>query len=350
VDYLLSSALTEGANIEKTVTEFNEALKIACNSTFPIHRASRNSTSHRSVSWWSADLTILRKRTNALRRLHRTTRNNDELREKRKTQYFGCKATYAATIRREKIRSWKEYRDVSTATNPWGAIYKIAAGKGNTMTQMSLRKPDRTLTADTKETLSLMMETFAPQDNRGDDNEYHKNIRALTEQPVNTTDDWEFTTPEIRNIIENMKTNRAPGEDGITSEIYNHAFKTVPTFITAIYNSCLKQGIFPTDWKKAKLIPITKPGREQSNEVSKYCPISLLSIGGKVLEKLMINRINHHIHTTEYLYKNQHGFRPQTSTIDAVKALIDYVEEGFSSGEVTVLVSLDVEGAFNSAR
>jgi len=68
-----------------------------------------------------------------------------------------------------------------------------------------------------------------------------------------------------------------------------------------------------------------------------------------VLEKLMINRINHHIHTTEYLNKNQHGFRPQTSTIDAVKALIDYIEEGFSSGEITVLVSLDVEGAFNLA-
>lgn len=83
--------------------------------------------------------------------------------------------------------------------------------------------------------------------------------------------------------------------------------------------------------------------------MSKYRPISLLNIGGKVLEKLMINRINHHIHTTEYLNKNQFGFRPQTSTIDAVKALTDYVEEGFSSGEVTVLVSLDVEGAFNSA-
>jgi hypothetical protein len=98
------------------------------------------------------------------------------------------------------------------------------------------------LTADTKETLILMMESFAPRDNRGDDNEYHKQIRALTEQPANTVDDWEFATPEIRNIVEYMK-NKAPGEDGITSVIYNHAFKRVPTFITAIYNSCLKRDI-----------------------------------------------------------------------------------------------------------
>jgi len=192
------------------------------------------------------------------------------------------------------------------------------------------------------------MDIFAPQDNRRDDNDYHKQIRALTEQPANTVDDREFTKQEIRNIIENMK-DKAPGEDGITIVIYNHAFKRVPTFITEIYNGCLKQGIFPTEWKKAKLIPIIKPGKERSYKVSKYCPISLLNIGGKVLEKLMINRINHHIHTNEYINKNQHGFRPQTSTIDAVMALKDYIEEGFRSGEVTVLVSLDVEGAFNSA-
>jgi retron-type reverse transcriptase len=63
----------------------------------------------------------------------------------------------------------------------------------------------------------------------------------------------------------------------------------------------------------------------------------------------MIHRINHHISTTENINKNQYGFRPQTSTINAVMALKDYIEEGFRSGEVAVLVNLDVEGAFNSA-
>jgi len=44
------------------------------------------------------------------------------------------------------------------------------------------------------------------------------------------------------------------------------------------------------------IIPITKPGKEGSDEVSKFPPpISLLGIGGKVLEKLLINRINHHV-------------------------------------------------------
>jgi len=47
--------------------------------------------------------------------------------------------------------------------------------------------------------------------------------------------------------------------------------------------------------------------------------------------------------------RNQYGYRPQTSTIDDVMTIKDYVEEGFRSGEVTVLFNLDVEGAYNSA-
>jgi len=116
-----------------------------------------------------------------------------------------------------------------------------------------------------------------------------------------------------------------------------------------MYNGCLKNGVFPEIWKKAKIIPITKPDTQNSQDVTKYRPISLLNTGGKILEKALINRINHHIHSTEYLKRNQCGFIPQTSTIDAIMALNEFVQEGFSKGEIAVTVSLDVEGAFNSA-
>jgi len=97
------------------------------------------------------------------------------------------------------------------------------------------------------------------------------------------------------------------------------------------------------------IIPITKPDTQNSQDVTKYRPISLLNIGGKILEGAWINRINHHIHSTEFLKRNQYGFIPQTSTIDAIMAVKEFVQEGFSKGEITVTVSLDVEGAFNSA-
>jgi hypothetical protein len=239
---------------------------------------------------------------------------------------------------------------MTTAPNTWNAIYNLAAGKRNTKTQITtLRKPDGSLTSDTKETLHLMLDYFTPEDKVREDSEYHKHIRAQTQQPTNKADDREFTIEEIMHAIECLDNKKAPGEEGITGAIYKHTFQVLPKSITAMYNGCLREGVFPKGWKRAKIIPIIKPGKEDRYNVSKYRPISLLNVGGKVLEKVMINRIKHHAHNNDYIHNNQHGFTPQLSTIDAVMTVKDFVEEGFSSGEVATLVSLDVEGAFNSA-
>jgi len=92
-----------------------------------------------------------------------------------------------------------------------------------------------------------------------------------------------------------------------------------------MYNGCLKNGIFPERWKKAKIIPIMKPHTQNSEDVTKYRPISLLNIGGKIMEKAPITRINNHMYSTEFLNRNQYGFIPQKSTTDAVMALKEFV-------------------------
>jgi hypothetical protein len=202
-------------------------------------------------------------------------------------QYFEGKAQYAATIKREKLRSWKEYCNITTAANPWNEVYKLAAGKKRHYSLItSLRKPDGSLTTDMEETVKLMLEHFTPEDNVQDDSEFHKQIRAQSQGIVNTPDDREFTLAEIRNAVESMNNKKAPGEDGITGEIFKQAFETFPKYITAMYNGCLRKGVFPKRWKRAKLIPIVKPGKEDSEEVTKFRPISLLNIEGKIMEKI----------------------------------------------------------------
>ena len=123
----------------------------------------------------------------------------------------------------------------------------------------------------------------------------------------------------------------------------------IDRYITAIYNDCLRRGVFPKRWKTAKLIPIVKPGKECSDEASKYRPISLLNVGGKVLEKLLIDRINHHVFSHDHMSKNQYGFTPQKSPTDAAMAVKGFVEEGLAAGEIIALISLDVKGAFDAA-
>ena len=45
----------------------------------------------------------------------------------------------------------------------------------------------------------------------------------------------------------------------------------------------------------------------------------------------------------------QYGFIPQKSTIDAGMAVKEFVESALVAGDIVVLISLDVEGAFNAA-
>ena len=51
--------------------------------------------------------------------------------------------------------------------------------------------------------------------------------------------------------------------------------------MTALYKACLREGVFPKRWKKARIITIVKPDKEGRDEVNKFRPISLLNSGGK---------------------------------------------------------------------
>jgi hypothetical protein len=91
--------------------------------------------------------------------------------------------------------------------------------------------------------------------------DHHKNIRRLTEQPIETFNDTNFSQKEVRQIIEGFDPRKAPGSDGITNNILTLVFASIPKTVTSIYNECLKRGYFPKEWKLAKIIPIIKPGK-----------------------------------------------------------------------------------------
>jgi hypothetical protein len=92
-----------------------------------------------------------------------------------------------------------------------------------------------------------------------------------------------------------------------------------------------------------------KPGKEECNDVSKYRPISLLNIGGKLLERLMINRILFHIYSNDLFNDDQYGFTPQRGTADAAVKVKNFIEESLKLKQCTVMVSLDVKGAYDAA-
>jgi hypothetical protein len=147
---------------------------------------------------------------------------------------------------------------VTSATNPWNAIYKMGAGKTKRATHIStLRLHDGSLTTNLQDTLLQMTQKFAPEDT-----EIHRQIRTLTRTPIDTEDNEEFTVQEVTNVTQDMGNKKAPRKDEIPNEVWKCVGAILLRYLTAIYNGFLKEVVFPKRWKKARIIPIFKPGKE----------------------------------------------------------------------------------------
>jgi hypothetical protein len=87
-----------------------------------------------------------------------------------------------------------------------------------------------------------------------------------------------------------LRSKKAPGHDLITGRIVKELPDIGMRAITHIFDSVLRTGYFPGQWKVSQIITILKPGK-QTEEVTSYKPISLLPILSKLFEKLFLTRI-----------------------------------------------------------
>jgi hypothetical protein len=187
----------------------------------------------------------------------------------------------------------------------------MAAGKTKRTAHITtLRQQDGSMTS-MQDTLLHMIKKFAPNDTQEVDTE--------------TQTDPSLYTDKVTNVVMGMGNKKAPGEYEIPNKVWKGVVAILPKYLTTIYNGCLKKGVSPKRWKKSKIIPIVKQGKEGSDEVKKFRLISLLNSGGKVLEKLMISKFNHHVYSREYMRDNQYGLRPQKSTVDAAMEIKNFV-------------------------
>ncbi|KAL0812203.1 hypothetical protein ABMA28_009578 [Loxostege sticticalis] len=97
----------------------------------------------------------------------------------------------------------------------------------------------------------------------------------------------------------------------------------------------------------AKIIP--KPGKDNYQQLSSFRPIGLINVFGKLLERLINNRLIHHLESTHSSASNQYGFKNQKSTVLAINSALDIIRTAKTNGEQVIAVSLDIRAAFDRA-
>jgi len=73
LDNELATQTKETCDTEKVVDKLQEAITTACNNSFRNAETNKKWTKYKSMPWWTQELTIKRKRLNALRRLSKNT-------------------------------------------------------------------------------------------------------------------------------------------------------------------------------------------------------------------------------------------------------------------------------------
>jgi hypothetical protein len=103
-----------------------------------------------------------------------------------------------------------------------------------------------------------------------------------------------ITDVELKRATKTLKSNKAPGIDGVPNEILKRVVDLRPGLILDIYNRCVTEASFPTNWKTAKLV-LVKKGNKPLEDPSSYRPLCLLNTIANLFEKIMDTRIRDHL-------------------------------------------------------
>ena len=155
-----------------------------------------------------------------------------------------------------------------------------------------------------------------------------------------------FSLSELTDCI--MKShNTAVGPD----EIHYEFLKKLPScsldFLLQAFNEVWVSGKFPTSWKQATIIPIPKPGKDNTDP-SNYRPIALTSCLCKTLERMINTRLLWFLESNGLITNFQCGFRSKRSTVDHLVRLETFVREAFIKKEHLTAVFFDLEKAYDT--
>lgn len=231
--------------------------------------------------------------------------------------------------------------------DPWGILHKIARNKIRHKCNVgTIVTPSGEKTKSWRESISVLLQRFAPQDDVDKEMPIHKNIRDSNKQYINHNLESNIKFSEVQAVIKRLKNKKAPGSDGLSTEIVRAVWENNSDVFLDLCNKCLRERCFPDDWKTANLIIIPKNVDADRELVSTYRPIALLPVMSKIYERIIVDRIQ-----TQYVNMNlesnrQFGFKKGLSTEDALLAFKDGVSSSISKYVVALFV--DVEGAFDN--
>ena len=173
-------------------------------------------------------------------------------------------------------------------------------------------------------------------------------LESIQQRPMIPELDAPPNTAEVDAAIKQLQTGKAPGPDGIPAEVFKAGGETLITHLTRMFQVFWVNGQLPQDLRDANIIHLYKNKGDRSS-CDNHRGISLLSIAGKILARIMLNRITKHI-LDDVVSESQCGFRKQRGTVDMVFAIRQLQEKCVEQHQDLHLLFIDLTKAFDTVN
>ena len=156
------------------------------------------------------------------------------------------------------------------------------------------------------------------------------------------------TMDEVLRAINKTSSGEAPGIDGIPAELFKSAGSVALETFHSLLTSIWEKEELPKDFRDATVVSLYK-NKGSRTDCGNYRGISLLSIAGKILARILLNRMIKHI-SEGNLPETQCGFRPHRSTMDMIFTVRQVQEKCLEQNMDLYVIFIDLTKAFDTVN
>ena len=144
-----------------------------------------------------------------------------------------------------------------------------------------------------------------------------------------------------------MKLKKSSGPDNLSAEHLRHGGHSVVIWLTEILNSIVDAEHVPPSLKLGITIPIYKGGGKDPLDTNSYRGITLNSAISKVLESLILDRLEPLFSEAGVPHPNQSAYKKRVSCADAIFATQEIINRYLQEGS---RVYMCLQKAFDSVE
>jgi len=177
------------------------------------------------------------------------------------------------------------------------------------------------------------------------------NVEVLHKLAQKPSQNWgPFSKYEFLSAISKCVDSSSPGPDRLTWWHWKTIVKNDDCLskIINIADACINLGHWPRYFKVSTTVVIPKPNKSSYNNPKAFRPIVLLNTLGKLIEKVIAERLQFTVASNNFIHPSQLGGLRFKSTADAGIALTHIVWSGWAKGKATSSLAFDISQFFPS--